>query len=137
MIKTRPNLRLGWRQVEYLLLVGAKISRRGPHLARTEVFTKKNKYMKRNANTFETEFKHMYTSAPVSVVSKLPRQIRNAIENSALWKWERDQGLQVTGCLATLFPKSNQQDVSFTIWCGNEDGYHINEVFGLQLDISS
>ncbi|PCG88163.1 Hypothetical protein PENO1_111770 [Penicillium occitanis (nom. inval.)] len=83
------------------------------------------------------EFKHMYTNAPVGVISKLPQQIRTAIENSALWKWERDQDLQVTGCLATLFPKSNQQDVSFTIWCGNEDGYDIIEAFGLQLDISS
>ena len=81
--------------------------------------------------------KHMYTNGPASNISKLPGQIRTAIENSRLWQWERNQGLQFTGCLATLFPKSNQQDVSFTIWCSNRDGYHLNEIFGLQLGISS
>jgi hypothetical protein len=79
----------------------------------------------------------MYTHAPISFIEKVPEPVRTGIKNSILWKWERSQGLQVTGCLSTMFPKSNQQDVSFSIWCGNEDGYHLNEEFGLQLDKSS
>ena len=45
--------------------------------------------------------------------------------------------METTGCLATLFPKDNKQDVSFTIWCGYNDGHYLSNIFGLQLAISS
>lgn len=84
------------------------------------------------------EMKYMCTNAPISSVSELPEPFRTAVERSALWKWERSQdGVERTGCLATLFPKDNTQDVSFTIWCGNNDGYHLSNLFGLQVALSS
>jgi hypothetical protein len=81
--------------------------------------------------------KHMYTNAPASDIEKLPEPFKTFIQNSQLWKWERSQGLQTTGCWVTLFPKGDAQDVSFTVWCGHEDGYRLIEAFGLQLGLSS
>jgi hypothetical protein len=52
--------------------------------------------------------------------------------NSRLWKWERSQSMETTACLASLFPQDDTQDVSFTIWCGHNDGYFLNNVFGVQ-----
>lgn len=83
------------------------------------------------------EMKHMYTNALASNISKLPEPFRAAIENSRLWKWERSQNCETTGCWAALFPKDDTQDVSFTIWCGNDDGYHLTNAFGAQHAISS
>lgn len=74
----------------------------------------------------------MYTNGPASNILKLSEPFRTIVENSRLWKWERSQNLKVTSCIATLFPKDNTQDVSLTIWCANDGGYHLNDVFGLQ-----
>ena len=82
--------------------------------------------------------KHMYTNALISSIAELPEPFLKAVQNSRLWKSERNQEeLETTGCLATLFPKDNTQDVSFTVWCGNDDGYHLSNIFGLQHAISS
>jgi hypothetical protein len=83
------------------------------------------------------EMKHMYTNAPASNISKMPELFKTAIQNSRQWKSERSQGLETTGCWPSLFPKDNRQDVSFTIWCGNDDGAHLTKFFGGQLEISS
>ncbi|KMP10219.1 hypothetical protein CIRG_09900 [Coccidioides immitis RMSCC 2394] len=83
------------------------------------------------------EMKYMFTDAPASNVSTLPEPFRKAIENSRLWQWERQQGMENTGCLASLFPKDVAQDVSFTIWCGHDDGYHLNSVFGMRRAIAN
>jgi hypothetical protein len=84
-----------------------------------------------------TEMKYMYINAPASNISKLPEPFRTAVQNSQLWKWERSQQeLETTGCWATLFPKGDTQDVSFTIWCGHDDGYYLNDAFKLQRAIS-
>lgn len=81
--------------------------------------------------------KDMYTNAPASSISELPEPFKTAVQNSRLWKWEREQQLEVTGCLATLFPTDNKQDVSVTIWCGNADGYRLNSIFGTDIAMSS
>ena len=82
--------------------------------------------------------KSMYTNAPASNISKLPEPFKTAVQNSRLWKWERSQPeLETTGCIAALFPKDYKQDVSFTIWCGHNDGYQLIDVFGLQHAMSS
>jgi len=82
--------------------------------------------------------KYVYTNAPTSYISMLPEPFRTAIENSRLWKWERNQpGLDTTGCLSTVIPKGEGQDVSFSIWCGHDDGYRINDILGLQVAISA
>lgn len=83
------------------------------------------------------EMKHMYTNAPAVNVAKLPEPFRTAVQNSRLWKWERSENLKTTGCLATLFPQDDAQDVSFTLWCGNDDGYYLTDIFGAQHAISS
>lgn len=79
----------------------------------------------------------MYTNANLDCVDKLPEPFKSIIRHSRLWKWERDKGMKTTGCLATLFPKDNTQDVSLTIWCGNYEAYNLNTVLGLQLAASS
>ncbi|XP_014550439.1 hypothetical protein COCVIDRAFT_115455 [Bipolaris victoriae FI3] len=81
--------------------------------------------------------KYMYTNALSHEVSALPEPFSSVIQNSRLWKWERDQGLKCTGTFALLFPKDHTQDVSLTIWCGHDDGYRLIELFSLQLALSS
>ncbi|EER41093.1 conserved hypothetical protein [Histoplasma capsulatum H143] len=83
------------------------------------------------------EMKYMFTNSPASIISSLPEPFKTAIENSRLWEWERKHKLNETGCLASLFPKDVTQDVSFTIWCGHDDGYHLNSVFGMRRAIAS
>jgi hypothetical protein len=79
-----------------------------------------------------TEMKYMFSNAPATVISMLPEPLKTAVENSRLWEWERKHNLKETACLASLFPKDVMQDVSFTIWCGHDDGYHLNSVFKMQ-----
>ncbi|KFY65654.1 hypothetical protein V496_02423 [Pseudogymnoascus sp. VKM F-4515 (FW-2607)] len=83
------------------------------------------------------EMKYMYTNAPASNISRMPEPFKAAVQNSQLWKSERNQGLETTGCWPSLFPKDNRQDVSFTIWCGNDDGEFLTKFFGGQVEISS
>ncbi|EGD97885.1 hypothetical protein TESG_05388 [Trichophyton tonsurans CBS 112818] len=87
--------------------------------------------------TANREVKSMFTNALVSTISLLPEPFKTAVENSKLWRWERLRGEKTTGCLATLFSKDETQDVSFTIWCGHDEGYHLNDIFGVQRAISS
>jgi hypothetical protein len=79
-----------------------------------------------------TVMKHMYSNAPAIIISILPEPFKSAVMNSRLWKWERSQNMETTACLASLFPQDDTQDVSFTIWCGHNDGYFLNNVFGVQ-----
>jgi len=81
--------------------------------------------------------KDMYTNAPASNISKMPEPFKTAIENSRLWKWEKSKSLKTTGCWPSLFLKDYTQDVSFTIWCGNEDGERLTKFFGSELALSS
>ncbi|KAF2817573.1 uncharacterized protein BDZ99DRAFT_565297 [Mytilinidion resinicola] len=83
------------------------------------------------------EMKDMYTNAPASDIVKMPEPFRTAVQNSRLWNWERSENMETTGCWPSLFPKDNRQDVSFTIWCGNDDGYRLTKFFGGQIEISS
>ncbi|OJD20609.1 hypothetical protein ACJ73_08056 [Blastomyces percursus] len=89
------------------------------------------------SNDGKREMKYMFTNAPASAISTLSEPFKQAVENSRLWKWERSHGLGQTGCLASLFPKDVMQDVSFTIWCGHDDGYRLNSVFGMRREITS
>jgi len=84
-----------------------------------------------------TEMKYMFTDAPAGSISELPEPFRAAVKSSRLWKWERSQGMRTTGCIASLFPKDYKQDASFTIWCSNDDGYQLNDIFALQHAITS
>lgn len=46
--------------------------------------------------------RYMFTNAPTDTISELPEPFKTAIMTSRLWKWERSQGLETTGCLASL-----------------------------------
>ncbi|KAI1907307.1 hypothetical protein LOZ65_006787 [Ophidiomyces ophidiicola] len=82
------------------------------------------------------EAKYICTNAPASIIEKLPEPFKTAVLNSKLWKVERGQGLETTGCLATLFPKDDTQDVSLTIWCANEEGYRLYRMYGMEPTMS-
>lgn len=81
--------------------------------------------------------KHMYTNPDYVSIDKLPEPFQTAVRGSRLWKWERSQGIEKTGCLNILFPMDNTQDVSLTIWCGNAEAYNIIDEFELELAHSS
>ncbi|KAJ6019953.1 hypothetical protein N7522_000028 [Penicillium canescens] len=83
------------------------------------------------------EMKHMYTNPDYVCIDRLPEPFQTAVRGSRLWKWERSQGMKTTGCLSTLFPLDNTQDVSLTIWCGNAESYNIIDEFELELAHSS
>ncbi|RMJ13688.1 hypothetical protein CDV36_006605 [Fusarium kuroshium] len=83
------------------------------------------------------EMKQMFSSAPAARVLQLPQPFREVVQNSMLWKWEGGQGRGTTGTMATLFPKDATQDVSFTIRCGHNDGYRLNDTYGFKLAFSS
>ncbi|KAL6229868.1 hypothetical protein BDW75DRAFT_234864 [Aspergillus navahoensis] len=85
----------------------------------------------------DREMQHIYTNSDPACINKLPKSFQTAVMQSQLWQWERRRGMETTGCLSTLFPKDNTQDVSLTIWCGNPEAYNINDEFGLQLAASS
>ncbi|KAM5431532.1 hypothetical protein McanMca71_004767 [Microsporum canis] len=88
------------------------------------------------ASTKNREAKYIYSNAPASNIEKLPEPFRTAVRNSKLWEAERRQGLETTGCLATLLPKDDTQDVSLTIWCANEDGYRLHRMYGMEVAMS-
>jgi len=94
-------------------------------------------YIQGSANNSITEMKYMCSSAPASYISQFPEPFRTAIQNSRQWKWERSQNVETTECWPSLFPEDNTQDVSLTIWCGNNDGYRLTKFFGSQVTRSS
>jgi hypothetical protein len=91
------------------------------------------KYVQGIANNLPTEIEYMCTNASASDIEKLPEPFRTYVQNSRLWKWERSQEpeLKTTGCLSTLFPKSNAHDVTVTMFVGHNDGYKLRDFFGL------
>ncbi|PGH19286.1 hypothetical protein AJ80_04039 [Polytolypa hystricis UAMH7299] len=88
------------------------------------------------ANDFSTEVKYMYTNAPTSIIEQLPEPLKTAVQNSKQWRDERRRNSKTTGCLATLFPKDDNQDISLTIWCASKEAYRVNSIYGLELVIS-
>ncbi|KPM45599.1 hypothetical protein AK830_g982 [Neonectria ditissima] len=88
-------------------------------------------------NKRNRETKDMFAEAPITnVMRHLPQPFVKAVQNSQQWKWERSSGFDTTSCLATLFPRSEKDDVSFTIWVGHNDGYRLNNIFGVTSSFS-
>lgn len=83
------------------------------------------------------EMKYMYTNAPAQSITRMPHMFQAKVMNSRQWQWERAQGLETTACWAALFPMDDTQDVSFSIWCGHDDGYELINMFGCALALSS
>ena len=98
---------------------------------------------RRTLDAIETKAKdfsavqHIASNGSADLVAGLPYPFREAVQNSQLFKEERRRMSRTTGCLSVLFPTDNTQDVSVTIWCGNDDGYVLTNFFGLQFAVSS
>ncbi|RSL80747.1 hypothetical protein CEP52_017331 [Fusarium oligoseptatum] len=83
-------------------------------------------------NQRNRETQSMFSNAPVDLIETLlPRPFREFVKNSEQWKWERSQGYSTTSCVNTLFPLSVGDDVSVTIWVGHNEGYRLNDMFGV------
>lgn len=88
--------------------------------------------MQNEVLTWIQEAQSMFSNAPVALIEKLlPRPFREFVMNSEQWKWERSQGYSTTSCVNTLFPLSVGDDVSVTIWVGHNEGYQLNDMFGV------
>lgn len=81
--------------------------------------------------------KYMFSNAPASSILQLPEPFKTAVQNSQQWRLERNQNLETTSCLASLFPRDVAQDVSFTIWCGHDEGYLLNSFFRMRIETPS
>ncbi|OJD19184.1 hypothetical protein ACJ73_08658 [Blastomyces percursus] len=112
----------------------------GSHTERGRPFSDRNQPQVRDhtPQTSMTDNRegYIYTNAPASSIAVLPEPFKTAVQNSKLWIQERRQGLEKTGCLATLFPKDDTQDISLTISCASEDGYRLNSIYGMEVTMS-
>ncbi|OJD10776.1 hypothetical protein AJ78_08306 [Emergomyces pasteurianus Ep9510] len=79
---------------------------------------------------------YIYINAPASSIAVLLEPFKTAVQNSKLWIQERRQGLEKTGCLATLFPKDDTQNISLTISCASKNGYRLNSIYRMKLTMS-
>lgn len=79
------------------------------------------------------EVEYVFSNMLASNISEMPEPFRSAVERSALWRRERDEGRERTGCLTTIFPKDEEQDVNFSFFCAHEEGYRLNDIFHLKL----
>ncbi|EQL38000.1 hypothetical protein BDFG_01017 [Blastomyces dermatitidis ATCC 26199] len=87
-----------------------------PRMVKIEVRRHKFNYIHESDDIiWFAEMKYMFSNAPAGIISTLPEPFKKAVENSQLWKWERKHRLTKTGCLGTLFPRDEMQDVSLTI----------------------
>ncbi|KND89335.1 hypothetical protein TOPH_06086 [Tolypocladium ophioglossoides CBS 100239] len=138
LLKLKDGEAQGCTGLEQLVHELAHPSQRETEVNNHDILGRVVEPMPRNPNNVNREMKHMFTNAPAATsVLQLPQPFRGAAQNSAQWKWERSQGYGTTACVATLFPKDETQDVSFTIWCGHNDGYRLNDIYGVKHALSS
>jgi len=64
-------------------------------------------------------------------MSLLGELLFEAVSSSRQWKLERRLGESTTDCLTTLMPEDPAQDISITLWVGQEAGLKINDSFSL------
>ncbi|OAT12062.1 hypothetical protein BDBG_07457 [Blastomyces gilchristii SLH14081] len=116
------SLPCGWIASEQIRQVMARALRQPNTLSFLESYHKhefqisdnKEQHVRKRTGD-ETQMKYMFSNAPAGIISTLPEPFKKAVENSQLWKWERKHRLTKTGCLGTLFPRDEMQDVSLTI----------------------
>ncbi|EFW18096.1 predicted protein [Coccidioides posadasii str. Silveira] len=73
---------------------------------------------------------HIFNT-PRSQISLLGDLLSDAVHISRQWDIERSLGKPTTDCLTTLIPKDPTQDISITLWVGQEAGLQINNTFNL------
>lgn len=65
------------------------------------------------------------------MVDKLPEPFRTGIEQSKLWKHEKETGGLLTNCLALHLPEKVNEDTFLVIRMGYYDGYKVSDILGL------
>lgn len=78
-----------------------------------------------------TEIQYMYSNAPISQICLLGDLLSQAIQGSRQWHLERRLGDLTTTCLTTMIPEDPTQDISVTLWVGQEAGLQMNDTFNL------
>lgn len=81
---------------------------------------------------FTSEIQYMFSSAPLDRISSFSEPFRVAIQNSHLWKSERERRELSSGCVTVMIPSDPEQDTSINILVGYDDGFRLREMFGLQ-----
>nr|KMM66515.1 hypothetical protein CPAG_02854 [Coccidioides posadasii RMSCC 3488] len=79
---------------------------------------------------------HIFNT-PRSQISLLGDLLSDAVHISCQWDIERSLGKPMTDCPTTLIPKDPTQDISITLWVGQEAGLQINDTFNLVLKWTS
>lgn len=79
----------------------------------------------------------MFSKAQTSQIPLLGDLLSDAVQTSHHWEMERRLGEPTTDCLATMIPKDQNQDISITLWVGQETGFRMRTVFNLQPTWSS
>ncbi|KAH1297215.1 hypothetical protein KXW28_009155 [Aspergillus fumigatus] len=74
---------------------------------------------------------YMYSKAPTERVALLGDLLSEAVQSSRQWQMERSLEETTTDCITTLVPKNPSQDISITLWVGQEAGLRMNDVFRL------
>lgn len=78
-----------------------------------------------------TDIQYMYSKAPTERVALLGDLLSEAVQSSRQWQMERSLEETTTDCITTLVPKNPSQDISITLWVGQEAGLRMNDVFRL------
>lgn len=79
----------------------------------------------------------MFSKAPVGLIPLLSDLIPNAVQTSHLWRTERAAGEPRTDCLTTMIPRDENEDISITLWVGQQAGMELLNVLRLQPTWSS
>ncbi|KID95380.1 hypothetical protein MAJ_08653, partial [Metarhizium majus ARSEF 297] len=77
------------------------------------------------------QIQYMYSNAPISQICLLGDLLSQAIQGSRQWHLERRLGDLTTTCLTTMIPEDPTQDISVTLWVGQEAGLQMNDTFNL------
>jgi hypothetical protein len=79
----------------------------------------------------------MFSKAPTSQIPFLGNLLSDAVQTSHQWKMERELAEPTTDCLTTMIPKNPTQDISITLWVGQETGDQMIDIFKLRPTWSS
>ncbi len=79
----------------------------------------------------------MFSKAPTDRIPLLGKLLSDAVQTSYQWKMERELAEQTTDCLTTMIPKDQNQDISITLWIGQETGDQMIDAFKLRPTWSS
>lgn len=82
--------------------------------------------------TLTSGIQYMFSTAPLDRISSFSEPFRTAIQNSHLWKSERERRESSSSCVTVMIPSDPEQDTCINILVGYDDGFRLREMFGLQ-----